>query len=345
MQNLIPRTLIILSTFLFTGCYYAPFIKYYLPKKKTGFPRFSKSDHFKGELNPFRTNYDITEYDWTVAVFPETEQISGTMKVTFEATAPEKTILLDLQRRLKVRKIESSLPVKSWKTGDDLLYVTFQESLPVGETHSITIDYAGKPAILLKEGPIQWRKDTFDRPWISTQLEGAGAHFVMPCKELLYDEPRQCFIRVNVPGDLNVVANGRLDSISDLSDRKTYHWSVRNPINIYNISFNIGHYEKITIPYTDISNQERVIEVYAQDYDRDSAEVFYQQAAQHLAIFENLYGPFPWWNDGCKFVQSTLEKSAMEHQTAISMGQGLYNDYTPPTQPHINITMAHELAQ
>ena len=51
-----------------------------------------------------------------------------------------------------------------------------------------------------------------------------------------------------------------------------------------------------------------------------------------------LYGVFPWWNDGCRFVESTF--AAMEHQSCIAMG----DDYRKDWKDTINTTLVHEIA-
>lgn len=267
------------------------------------------------------------------------------MRIDFKMEKLQDSILVDLHRTLKVENIESTIPLKTWKHSKDLIYIVFSEQVKEGNSGSIKVSYGGRPANISNEGPIQWKTDGKGNPWIGTQTEGVGAHYVMPCKELLYDEPEQCFIRVEVPSSLVVVANGKLDSITSNGGNRVYHHSVLNPINIYNISFNIGNYEKITLPYTDIKGEEREIQVFALSHQTDTARSFYSQTPLHVKALEELYGPFPWWRDGCKIVQSTLNGGAMEHQSAISMGSYFRNDYAPPAYSlKVNATLIHELA-
>ena len=339
-----PLYLSIILIFFIVSCKYAPMVKYFNDQKQTNLPRFKKKNFFAGEMNSHRTAYDITIYDWFVSIDPATESLSGTMTITYDVAHEENMILIDLQRKLKVKDITSTHSLAEWKHKGDLIYVYFNSPLPSGTSQKISIEYSGKPAIVAKEGPIQWKEDKDGNPWISTQTEGVGAHYMMPCKELLYDEPEKCFIRVEVPDPLYVVANGRLDNIESNGNKSTYHWSVSNPINIYNISFNIGHYAKATKPYTDVKGNEREIEIYALKRDIEEASAFYEQAIMHMTELEALFGVFPWWNDGCKIVQTTLGNSAMEHQSAISMGSSFWYDYTPPDTLHTNTTLIHELA-
>ncbi len=337
-------TLLILTLCITSfSCRYVPLVKYFSSKKETGFPKFSDKNRFKGEANEFRA-YDIITYDWAITVFPETEKIESVMKIDFVMEQNQQVIMLDLQKKLKVREIDSDLAVEKWKHKGDLLYIYFKDEIRANTYGTLSISYGGKPTHIAHEGPIQWKEDKNGKPWISTQTEGIGAHFMMPCKELLYEEPEKCFIRVSVPQDLVAVANGKLDSLTNEGDFHTYHWSVLNPINIYNISFNIGDFVKIQKEYEDINGQDQVIDIYGLRQDKDTITAFYEQTMLHMEKLEELYGVFPWWSDGCKIIQSTLGGSAMEHQSAISMGSILWNNIQLNDTIHINSTLTHELA-
>ena len=122
------------------------------------------------------------------------------------------------------------------------------------------------------------------------------------------DEPDSCFIRVGVPKGFVAVANGRLDGVTEIPGETIYNWSVKNPINIYSISFNIGDYVKLEKEYKDIKGVDRKIEVYALSYNKTVADTFYDQAPEIMKNFERLYGSFPWWNDGCKFIESCFDR-------------------------------------
>ncbi|MFH1321119.1 MAG: M1 family metallopeptidase [Bacteroidota bacterium] len=326
----------ILCFIIFQSCHYIPFTKYFLPSAKTHFPRFSKWDEFKGSVNAYRSCYDITYYDWYVSVNPVEKSINAVMKLQFKVVERQDSIMLDLQRHLKINHIKSSYPLKKWKRKKDVLFLIFNQDLKLNELIEVEISYQGKPVNLLKEGPIQWKRDENDKPWISSQTEAVGPHFMMPCKDLLYDEPDSCSIHVGVPNDLVGVANGKLDSVSINKNEKVYHWSVKNPINVYNISFNVGDFVKIEKDYVDIEGVQRQIQVYALSYNKFKANKYYDQTPLIMNHLEELFGVYPWWNDGCKFVESTF--SAMEHQSAIAMGSEYQNNWRD-----IDIILAHEL--
>jgi aminopeptidase N len=323
------------------SCRYRPYLKYYFPSGKTHLAHSGKWDKVVGSnSNPLRTGYDVTSYDWTVHIQPEHKTIAGVMKINFRVELDGDSILLDLERHLSIDHITCSIPLKKTKRKKDALFIVFDRKLHAGENVSLEITYHGKPPTMLGNTAINRSKDANENPWICTATEGIGPHHMMPCKNLLYDEPDSCFIRVGVPKDLVGVANGKLDSVTETESEKIYHWAVRNPINIYNISFNVGDYVKLEKDYRDINGIDRKIQLYTLNYNKEIADTFYNQAPIILQKLENLYGVYPWWNDGCKIVETALHKGlCMEHQSAISMTDAYKYQFIG-----INYTLVHELS-
>ena len=316
------HTLAFVLLLALASCRYVPFVNYYLPSSKTHFPTFSKWEKFVGSSeNPLRASYDITCYDWQVSVNPKKETIKANMAIQFRVAKGEDSIMLDFQRKMKITGIKSTYALKKWKRKGDVLFIIFNKNLIVNDLVKLEIAYEGRPATMLSEGPIFWKQDANKKPWISTITEGIGPHFIMPCKNLLYDEPDSCFIHLGVPKDLVGIANGKLDSISTTANEKIYHWSVKNPMNIYNIAFYVGDYIKIEKPYTDITGTKQAIQIYALSYNKEKAEKAYEKTPRIMGYFEKIYGRFPWWKDGCKYVDSsTPAGGGMEHQSGISIG-------------------------
>jgi len=161
----------------------------------------------------------------------------------------------------------------------------------------------------------------------------------MPCNALLSSESDSTTIAVTVPSNLTVVSNGQLIGIESNTERKTktYKHEITNNINTYSLSFNVGHFVELTKPYSDINGIERNLKFHVLDYNQDTASKFYEQTPIILREFEKLYGEFPFWEDGCKFIESTF--SAMEHQSGIAMGSIYKNNWK-----EFNTTLIHELA-
>tara|TARA_B110000503_G_C7145796_1_gene412891 strand:- start:693 stop:2363 length:1671 start_codon:yes stop_codon:yes gene_type:complete len=336
MKNLISKVTLLLFILVQSSCYLKPFVKYGLNKE--GFKKFSKKEKLAGNNENPQRAYKINRYDWAVELMPEKERISGNMKITFTPSVRQDTFMFDLQKRMKIESFTCNIADAKLKHKGDFLYLSFLTDMDFTSRISIEIHYKGKPVKMLGEGPIQWKKDDKGRHWISSITEGVGPHFMMPCSILLGKQSDTTSISVTVPSSLTVTANGQLLSITKKDNKKTFNHLVTNPINIYNISFNAGHFVKVEKPYIDIKGIERTIECFVMDYSEEIASEYYNQAPLIMKEFEQLFGEFPWWTDGCRFVESTF--SAMEHQSCIAMGDNYYKDW----KDTINTTLVHELA-
>ena len=335
MRNLVSKIILFFFVLVQSSCYYKPFIKYTFNKE--GFKKFSKKEKLAGNNeNPHRA-YQVNKYDWAVEIFPDKKQIAGTMSISFTPTIRQDTFLFDLQKRMKIKR-SSTTEDFNLKHDGDFLYFNFKEKQAAGKRITLTIQYEGKPVNLMGLGPIQWKNDDKGRHWISSITEGVGPHFMMPCNILLGNEADTTVISVTVPSNLTVTANGQLIGVVEAENKKTFKHLVTNPINIYNISFNAGHFVQLSKPYTDVNGVERNIECFVMDYRKEVADDYYNQAPIIMKEFEQLFGVFPWWNDGCRFVESTF--AAMEHQSCIAMGDEYYKDW----KDTINTTLVHELA-
>ena len=335
MKNLESKIILLFFVLVQSSCYYKPFIKYTFNKE--GFKKFSKKEKLAGNNeNPHRA-YQVNKYDWVVEIFPDKEQIAGTMSISFTPTIRQDTFLFDLQKRMKIKSCSTTGDFDLKRKGD-FLFLNFEEKQTAGKRITLTIQYEGKPVKLTGEGPIQWKKDDKGRHWISSITEGVGPHFMMPCNILLGNEADTTVISVTVPSNLTVTANGQLIGVVEEENKKTFKHLVTNPINIYNISFNAGHFVQLSKPYTDVNGIERNIECFVMDYRKEVADNYYNQAPIIMKEFEQLFGVFPWWNDGCRFAESTF--AAMEHQSCIAMGDEYYKDW----KDTINTTLVHELA-
>jgi aminopeptidase N len=319
------------------GCKYAPFLKYNLFVGKDGRPGFSEWDRFMGSDNRFRRAYDVKHYDWQITVHPDEQHISGKMDIHAVLNSEADSLLLDLHRKLNIDTLKIDGNSCAFNRKRDALFVQLTSEHQPGDRIILTIAYSGKPVNIANEGPIQWRTGVDGEPWISTQTEGIGPHYLMPCKDLLYDEPDSVRIRVTAPANLVCAANGRRIAVTESGGFKTSEFRVSNPINIYNISINLGSFTEIQKEYTDIEGNKRSIGIYALESNKNRADTFYDQVPEILTYFERTFGTFPWWNDGCNFVESTF--SAMEHQSCIAMGSDYRYDFATT-----NLTLVHEIS-
>ena len=228
-----------------------------------------------------------------------------------------------------------------------------------GTKDSIIVYYHGKPREAINppwDGGWIWKKDAKGRPWMSVACQGLGASVWYPCKDHQSDEPDDgASLTIIVPDSLVAVANGRLTNVTHLKNyllptdiifpsaedaynpkpptRKDtidhqplgiYTWTVKNPINNYLIIPSIGKYTN----FTDTLMGEKGkldLSYWVLDYDLDKAKEHFTQAKLMLRAFEYWYGPYPFYEDSYKLVESP--HLGMEHQSATAYGNKFMNGY------------------
>jgi aminopeptidase N len=108
---------------------------------------------------------------------------------------------------------------------------------------------------------------------------------------------------------------------TDLGDGYTrWDWQVNYPINNYNVSLNIGTYAHFSE-----SLDGMPLDFYTLPEDQEKARPQFAQAREMLEAYATYFGEFPFRQDGYKLIQ--VPYTGMEHQTAVTYGNGFRNGY------------------
>ncbi|HWJ29010.1 MAG TPA: M1 family metallopeptidase, partial [Flavisolibacter sp.] len=170
-----------------------------------------------------------------------------------------------------------------------------------------------------------WTKDKQGHEWMSVACQGLGASVWYPCKDYQGDEPDNgAILTINVRDSLVAVGNGRLKSKTGLDGLTSYTWEVKNPINNYNIIPYIGKY----VNWSDTLMGEKGkldLNYWVLEQDLDKAKSQFEQVKPMLRAFEYWFGPYPFYEDGYKLVESP--HLGMEHQSAVAYGNHFMNGY------------------
>ena len=196
--------------------------------------------------------------------------------------------------------------------------------------------YHGKPREAKRapwDGGWVWSKDKLGRPFVSVACQGLGASSWFPCKDIQSDEPDNgASLTIIVPDSLVAVGNGRLISKVKSQNPKTsnekqetsFTWEVKNPINSYTIIPSIGNYVNISDTF---HGEKGALDLnyWVLDYNKEKAEEQFKQVKPMLKAFEYWFGPYPFYEDGYKLVETPF--LGMEHQSAIAYGNRFKNGY------------------
>ncbi|RKE81907.1 M1 family metallopeptidase [Chryseobacterium sp. AG363] len=291
---------------------------------------FTKQDTLKGSNTEFRNFWDVKKYDLSVEPDFEQKSIKGNNKISFEiikdVTNP--VFQIDLQQPMKADKVEGNFPIANYKQDGDFIFITTNKKFKKGEKYTINVTYSGKPTIAKKapwDGGWVFTKDEKGNPWMTAADEGIGASIWLPTKDIWSDEPDNGIImKIVTPNDLVGVGNGRLTDKKTTGNKTTYTWEVKNPINAYSIIPSIGKY----VNFKDTFEGEKGkldLDYWVIDYNLDKAKKQFEQVKPMLSAFEYWFGPYPFYEDSYKLVESP--HLGMEHQSNVAYGNKYQNGY------------------
>ncbi|WP_214072288.1 M1 family metallopeptidase [Mucilaginibacter sp. dw_454] len=294
-------------------------------KKET----FTHADTLRGMLTPLRTCYDINYYHLDVKFDIDKKFISGSNLFKFTATQDFTKLQFDLYANLKVEKVIYKGKELPYTRDDNAVFVTFPNTITQGSKDEFTVFYSGNPTIAKNapwDGGVVYTTDSLGNPWVATACQGAGASIWWPNKDQQADEVDSMLISISAPKGLLDVSNGRLRKKTVLKDGYTrFDWFVGNPINNYDVEANIGNY----VHFGDIYNGEKgklTTDFWVLSYNIDKAKKqFAANVPRMLKAFEYWFGPYPWYEDGYKLIETP--HLGMEHQSGVAYGNHYVNGY------------------
>lgn len=290
---------------------------------------FNEQDRLRGSITPERAWWDLTHYDLSVEVFPETKSIKGVNDMTYVVLEENNTLQLDLQAPMHLSKIEQDGEILNYFRKGSAYFIKLKSKQKIGSTQKLTLHWEGKPRIAKNapwDGGIVWKKDEKGRDFIATANQGIGSSVWWPSKDHPYDEVDSLDMHVTVPKGLVDVSNGRLTGIDQGKTTSTFHWTVKNPINSYGVNLNIGHY--ISFKELEKYKGEKGLldmDYWVLDYNREKAREQFKQAPKMMEAFEHWFGPYPFYEDSFKLVEAPY--LGMEHQSSVTYGNGFKNGY------------------
>ncbi|MGZ3778716.1 MAG: M1 family peptidase, partial [Mucilaginibacter sp.] len=281
---------------------------------------FTRADSLRGYNSPLRTCYDINYYHLDIKFDIPNKFISGNVLFKFTATTDFTKLQFDLFSNLKVEKVVYKGQELPFTREYNAVFTTFPQTIQKGSKDEFTVYYSGNPTIAKRapwDGGLEYNTDSLGHAWVSTACQGMGASVWWPNKDQQADEVDSALISITVPTGLKDVSNGRLRKVTKLKDGNTrFDWFVANPINNYDIEANIGDYTH----YSDTFDGEKgklTMDLWPLSYNLDKAKKQWgANASRMLTAFEYWFGPYPFYEDGYKLVES--HHLGMEHQSAVA---------------------------
>jgi aminopeptidase N len=303
---------------------------------------FTKADTLRGSLNENRDWFDVKRY--TLHINPNLEAHSldeSSVSWDCQVLKPYQKIQIDLQQPLIINSIYFSVVTKmngyflnkvnskkiNFIREGNIAIANIDTILKKGDYFSISIGYHGKPREAVRppwDGGWIWKKDSNGKPWVSVACQGLGASVWYPCKDIQSDEPDDG-VRIFLKRfeGLESISNGR-SVLEEEGAHRMGDWIVNSPINNYNVVPYIGDYIHWSEKYKGLKG-DLDIDYWVLREDSAKAIKQFTQVPEMIKAFEYWFGPYPFYEDGFKMVQSP--HLGMEHQSAIAYGNKFANGY------------------
>lgn len=288
----------------------------------------TRADTLRGSIGPERAWWDVAFYDLHVRVNPADSTVRGRNGITYRVVSPAREMQIDLQEPMRIDSVVQDGRRLAFRRDGNAFFVRTVAPQPVGARKTVTVHFGGRPRVATNapwDGGFVWARDRAGRPWASTAVQGLGASAWWPNKDHQSDEPDSQRVAVTVPDPMVDVSNGRLRSTTKNRDgTTTYEYFVASPINNYNVSVNAGSYAHFSEVYEGEGGR-LTLDFWPLAENLERARVQFAQTKPMLQCFERWFGPFPWYEDGFKLVETPF--LGMEHQSAVAYGNGYQNGY------------------
>jgi len=286
---------------------------------------FSRKDSLRGGLRFERNCFKVLHYGLNIKINPTQKSIVGFNEIEFIITEQTNKIQLDLFANIKVDSIIFNSQKLKYSRDFGAVFIEFQDFLPKNSNQILKFYYSGNPIIAKNapwDGGFVFSKDSNKKDFIGVACQGAGASLWFPCKDSQTDEPDfGATTKVEVPNGIMNVSNGRFMGKEDLKNGYTrWDWEVKNPINSYDMTINIGDYVHFGENYKGLD-----LDFYVLRENEAKAKIQFQEVKPMLDCFQSKFGPYPFFEDGYKLVESPY--LGMEHQSAVAYGNKFKNGY------------------
>ncbi len=290
-------------------------------------PELTRNNYLIGQLNENRSSYRVSYYDINIDFDIIKKSIDGFVKIKAQSINDLNKIQIDLAENLNISKIIYKENELFFSRELDAVLIEFPAKILKNKIFEFTVFYNGIPQNADNPpwaGGFTWSKDKENRDWVAVSCEGEGARIWWPNKDHITAEGDSVRMVYTVPKDMIAIGNGKLRSVSSNGNKSTFEWFVKNPINNYNISVQIGSYVAVQDTFVK-NNTTHLMNHYVLDYNEELASNYFPQSKEVIRFYEKYFGDYQWYDDGYKLVE--VPYLGMEHQSAVTYGNGfsIYN--------------------
>ncbi len=296
---------------------------------------FTHADTLRGTNGLYRQQWDVLQYEITINPNFENKTIEGINNLMFYDYGA-KLMQIDLQQPMILDSVKNNNISYKFTRENNVYWVMYRDTsrnllykIAPG-IRKLTFYFHGTPKEAIRapwDGGWLWKKDKNNNPWMTVACQGLGASVWFPCKDIQSDKPDSgAILHIIAADSLEAIGNGNLIEKHSVGMGKSMHtWQVKNPINSYCIIPYIGKYVHYTEKYAGLKDTLNM-SYYVMPYNLDKAKKQFTDAPKMMKAFEYWFGPYPFYEDGYKLIETP--HLGMEHQSAIAYGNGFKMGYS-----------------
>jgi len=288
--------------------------------------------------------YDFTYSHLTLEFLLLEKKITGSNKLFFQKKCLSDSLFIDLSSNFAVDSV--------CYHGDKINFnrklnqISISDNYFKQDSFSIEVFYTGIPNSAINppwEGGFVWDKDDNNLDWVGVACQREGGGVWWPTINHLADEVDSIRMSFSIEKPYDIISNGQLVGIQEYEDKRIFNWFVQNPINNYNVTINIGDYLNFKDTIIGL-NGLLDLDYYVLPYNALLAKDHFKQVGPMLHCFEELFGAYPFYQDGYKLVETPY--LGMEHQSCISYGNKFMKGYLGsfPKSIDFDFIIIHETA-
>ncbi len=276
----------------------------------------SKLQHLESLKTANQDMYDVKYYGLDLKVDPVAKKVSGTVTVKAQVTGTSISQMeLNLVQSDTVLQVMSSGRSLAFSHQNDMLAITLDRTYSAGEFVSVAVTYR-----FSESGVGVYYETSASQPLIySFSEDDIGAKSWIPCKDLPSDKADSADIKITVPSNLIVAANGTLIAVYDSTTTKTYWWHEGYPIATYLISFAAHPYKIYTQYYKYSPTDSMQIQNYVLPANLATAPTTYAKVPGMIKFMSDMFGQYPFIKEKYGHAEVINFGFDMEHQTCTTV--------------------------
>jgi aminopeptidase N len=273
---------------------------------------FSRLASIKDKISEkTESNIDVLHYDLDFEIDHDQKELDGKSKITITTRKEADEFSLDFYDNFTIDEVAINDEFVNYEIYNQK--IAFDYSLTEKDTFDLFISYKGSPVSM---GLGSFNFGTYKNlPYLYTLSEPVFASSWFPCNDIPDDKAT---LEVSITTDSNLVSisNGQLINVEYKDSLKTYSYQTTYPISTYLVALYIGDYRSFTDKFiSPISNDTLELRYYVTPNKIDAAKIDFSIHPKIFDVFTNLFGEYPFWDDGYGVAQFWWDGGAMEHQT------------------------------